>query len=217
MGRSRLAIVIPALNEAYSIEHVIKSASRHGVVIVVDDGSIDATSKIAKINNAVVVCHQATMGYDCALNSGFLKASDLGFDFVITIDADGQHNPDEIEKIYRMLTEGADLVIGRRPKYQRFAEHIFSIITDIVYKVTDPLSGLKGYSISLYKAQGYFDSYGSIGTELTLYALRKGFTVKSLDIHQNPRLGVSRFGSGFKANLKILKALFLGFSIRYLR
>ncbi len=92
MDRSRVAIVIPALNESLTIKGVVELASKYGIPIVVDDGSIDDTSNLALIAGGVVVSHEYTRGYDAALNSGFKKASEIGCDLIITLDADGQND-----------------------------------------------------------------------------------------------------------------------------
>ena len=93
MDRSRVAIVIPALNESQTIVGVVAAAADYGVPIVVDDGSTDGTAALSIQAGAVVVSHQKNLGYDSALNSGFKKAADLGCEIIVTLDADGQHEP----------------------------------------------------------------------------------------------------------------------------
>jgi len=67
---------------------------------VVDDGSSDGTAKIAQGEGATVVSYSVNRGYDAALESGFCKAAEIGCELVVTIDADGQHNPDLIGKLW---------------------------------------------------------------------------------------------------------------------
>ena len=98
MDRCRVALVIPALNEEKTIYEVVKESLKFGLVVVVDDGSVDQTAKFAELGGAVVVSHEKNKGYDSALNSGFIKAESLGCEYIITLDADGQHNPKLIHK-----------------------------------------------------------------------------------------------------------------------
>jgi glycosyltransferase involved in cell wall biosynthesis len=211
MDRSRVGIVIPALNEAATISTVVRKCRDYGIPIVVDDGSSDRTGEVSHQEGAEVVRHGTNRGYDAALNSGFLKAIDLRCEFVITIDADGQHDPELLSKIITLLEEGADIVIGNRDRRQRFAENCFALFTKVFYGVADPLCGLKGYRMKVYSALGYFDSNGSIGTELALFAVRSGYRLQEISIVVHERNGSPRFGRVLYANYKIFRAMFLSF------
>ena len=211
MERSSLGIVVPALNEARTIANVVSLCKVYGVPIVIDDGSSDDTGLVAATEGAQVVRHAVNKGYDAALNSGFRKAAELGCQYVITIDADGQHNPLLLGKFCELLDAGADIVIGNRNERARFAEYCFAFVTKILYGLTDPLCGFKGYRMSIYDALGHFDSYGSIGTELTLFALRNGSRLEQIPVVVRERDGAPRFGRRFSANLKIFRALCLSF------
>jgi glycosyltransferase involved in cell wall biosynthesis len=211
MERSQIGIVIPALNEENTISDVIRKCRNYGMPIVVDDGSTDHTSDVSRREKAEVVRHNVNQGYDSALNSGFKKAVSIGCQYVVTIDADGQHDPKILNSIISLLEQGSDIVIGIRNKRQRFSEHLFSFITKILYGISDPLCGLKGYRISVYHALGHFDSYNSIGTELALFSVRNGFRLQQIPIIVSDRIDQPRFGSKLDANYKILRAIFLSF------
>lgn len=211
MDGHRVGIVIPALNEEASIGRVVETCLGHGTPIVVDDGSIDDTVKISKAAGAEVVSHPTNRGYDAALCSGFEKASTLQCDYVITIDADGQHDPGLLFKFTDALFEGADVVVGIRDRQPRISESVFAYLTKMKYGIADPLCGLKGYRIGVYRALGHFDSYNSIGTELLLFASRSGFRIEQVPILTELRQGAPRFAGTFGANYKILRALMLGF------
>ena len=77
MERFKLAIIIPAYNEENTIFDLVKSASNHGLVIVVNDGSTDNTKKLAEFAGAILINHKDNRGYDSSLNSGFKKADDV--------------------------------------------------------------------------------------------------------------------------------------------
>lgn len=209
MDRPRVGIVIPAFNEEKSIGNVVRQCCEVGTPIVVDDGSSDRTSEISRDAGAELVRHRANQGYDAALNSGFVRAADLGCELVITIDADGQHNPQMLSRFVARLDSGADVVIGIRNKRQRLAEHCFAYLTKVLYGVSDPLCGLKGYRISVYRALGHFDSFDSIGTELALFAARNHYRIEQIPVNVRDRDGLPRFGRRLYANYKIFRAMLL--------
>jgi len=209
MDRSRIAIVIPALNEASTIGHIVQVAGIHGVPWVVNDGSVDATAQIARDAGAFVISHARTQGYDQALNSGFAAAYSKGCDVFVTLDADGQHDPELLPRILCLIEEGADVVIGVRSRFARLAEHLFAYMTRIRYGIRDPLCGLKAYRASVYAERGHFDQYGSIGTELALFAAASGMNLKQVEFALIDRVDTPRFGRIWSANLRILRALAL--------
>ena len=119
MERSRLAIIVPALNEQRSIASVVAAVTGYGLPIVVSDGSTDSTAEAAAAAGAIVVLHEQNQGYDAALNSGFIRAAELGAEFAITLDADGQHDPALIPSFTRLLADGERMVVGVRPRQAR--------------------------------------------------------------------------------------------------
>jgi glycosyltransferase involved in cell wall biosynthesis len=107
--------LIPAYNEAEHITQVISSAQRYLPVLVVDDGSIDETAQQAAAAGAEVLRQIPNQGKGTALRAGFRRALDLDYEAVITLDADGQHDPTEIPSFLESYDAGpADLIIGRR-------------------------------------------------------------------------------------------------------
>lgn len=206
-----LAIVIPALNEASSIAPVVKAAREYGLPIVVDDGSSDDTAEIARNAGAEVISHERNRGYDAALNSGFKRAAQLGSVFAVTMDADGQHNPELLGRFAQELEQGADVVIGVRDRKQRLAEHLFAYVTKWLWGIKDPLCGMKGYRMSVYNRLGHFDAFGSIGTELALFAVRNRYRLSQIPVPTRDRVGAPRFGRLLHANFLILRALLLAF------
>jgi glycosyltransferase involved in cell wall biosynthesis len=208
--RSRLAIVIPAFNEAAVIGSVVARAARFGIVIVADDASTDATAGVARQAGADVVRLERNGGYDRALQAGVERAKHLDCGCFLTMDADGQHDPDVIERFTDAIGSGADLVVGTRDRFQRFAEAVFSVFGRRLWGMNAPLCGMKCYRMSVYDSLGHFDSYGSIGTELAIHAARRGCVIVNIPILTRPRVGASRFGAGLRANLRILRALVRG-------
>ena len=207
MDRSRIAIVIPALNESATIAALVVAAKKYGVPIVVDDGSTDATAELAKQSGAVVISHVVNRGYDGALSSGFLKAVEIGADMVITLDADGQHNPLLIQKFIDAIDTGADVVVGVRSRKQRIAEHIFALYSSLRFGIKDPLCGMKAYRTTVYSMLGHFDSCESVGTELMIFSAKHKFNIVQVPFDVRERNGMSRFGQIFAGNYKIIRAM----------
>lgn len=209
MDKHCIGIVIPAFNEAKTIGQVIKDAAHYGIPLVVDDASTDETADVALAMGAKVVIHPANRGYDAALNSGFQRASEMGMQVVITLDADGQHDPSLIQEFIDGIESGFDVVLGVRGRHQRLAEKLFALYTKARYGLNDPLCGMKAYKCFLYQKLGHFDSYGSIGTELMLYAVKNGYQYAQIPIAVRDRIDSPRFGRIFAANYKIMRAMFL--------
>jgi len=210
MDRSQVAIIIPAFNEESTIAEVVALVKGQGVVIVVNDASTDNTKEIAAKAGAILVNHFQNLGYDSALNSGFKKASELQLDVAITFDADGQHDEHLIENYVALIDQGFEVVVGARDRFQRFSERLFSIVSNWKWGIVDPLCGMKAYRMSIFKQLGHFDTYGSIGTELAIYAAHRSLKIAQQPIKIKERKDTPRFGGGFRSNIIILRALWLG-------
>lgn len=206
----KVAIVIPAYNEAATIGSVVKSLRDVGIPIVVDDGSSDGTGNIARKAGAEVATHSSNKGYDAALQSGFEKAASLKVDIVVTFDADGQHDAAILQDMIEPISSGrVELVLGIRPQPARLAERVFNTYTKLRFGVHDILSGLKAYHLDLFRTYGRFDGVQSIGTELALYGLRHDCRFETVLVPVLPRVGKARFGSTWKANMMIFRAMFI--------
>ncbi|ASP46637.1 glycosyltransferase family 2 protein [Cognaticolwellia beringensis] len=207
MDGFEVAAVIPAFNEEKSIAMVVESLLPYAKVIVVNDLSSDSTAKYALAAGADVVNHKVNQGYDGALNSGFLRAKELGFKKVFTFDADGQHPVEQVTEFIKKL-DSYDVVLGVRPKAARFAEGVFARFGAVLWGINDPLCGFKAYNMKVYDMNGGFDSCNSIGTELAIQSFRRGFSLINIPIPISEReFGKPRFGKLFKANSVIFKAM----------
>lgn len=113
--RARVLAIIPAYEAAHLVGDVVRGALQHLPVLVVDDGSSDDTSGAAREAGARVVRQEPNQGKGAALKRGFQQALDGDYDAVLTLDADGQHDPVEIPAFLGAWRSGApDLVIGAR-------------------------------------------------------------------------------------------------------
>ncbi len=158
----KASIIIPAFNEAPVIGQVIQAikqatAALRPEIVVVDDGSRDATAEVAQQAGAKVLTHRLNRGLGASLGTGLAYAKLTGADLVVTLDADGQHDPADINRVIRpLLNYRADVVIGTRLKsitgrmpLDRLALNWFSnLITWLLFGVwtTDSQSGFRAFS-----------------------------------------------------------------------
>ncbi len=205
----KIVIVVPAFNEGETVDEIVRQAAPFGEVLVVDDGSTDATTERARAAGATVLDLPENRGYEGALDAGFQHAVDLGGEIIATLDADGQFDPMILGSILAPLIDGeADLVLGTRTKSARVGEWLFNLYARFIYGVPDILCGVKGYRVALYRRHGRFSSGRSVGTELALASLRRGARVATVPAPISARAhGESRFGAGIRANLILLRAL----------
>lgn len=142
---------IPAYNEAETIEEVVSEVTKYGdEVLVVDDGSTDGTKQLAEEAGATVVAHSRNRGYGNALRTIFKEAAKRDADHLAILDADGQHQPDNVPDLVSTLDEReADIAIGSRfanggdtnaPLYRRFGLFVVNTLTNVSLGVVRPRS-----------------------------------------------------------------------------
>jgi glycosyltransferase involved in cell wall biosynthesis len=207
MEKYRVAIIIPALNEAVTIAQIVKAVGTYGTPIVVDDGSKDATAIIAENCGAIVCIHDRNKGYDEAIQTGLNLAIKQEFEFAVTFDADNQFNATDIKKFIDKFYAGADMVIGIRNRNQRLSESIFGLISKYLWGIYDPLCGMKGYRLCLLHNYKSFHTYNSAGTELCLRIAKANYKISQIEVLINERMDKPRFGNFLSANIKILTSL----------
>jgi glycosyltransferase involved in cell wall biosynthesis len=179
---------IPAHNEEKSITRIVLGAQRHAhIVIVCDDGSVDNTATIAESLGAVVIRHSHNLGYGAALDSLFIRARELNADVLVTLDADGQHDPLEIPGLTKPIEDGvAEVVIGSRfidkngtaemPAYRQLGIKLITSLSSGFGKdaVSDAQSGFRAYSKNAIEKLGPISHNGmSASIELIRGAHRR--------------------------------------------
>ena len=202
-----LMVLIPALNEEADIENVILGVREYGIPLLIDDGSTDRTSSIGKAAGAVVISHPENYGYEKALETGFNYFKNSQYHYLITLDADNQHDPKMIKQFYLGLIDGSDCVIGIRDKFQRIGEKIFASVSKVLWSIEDPLCGMKAYSRRCFNLE-IDRKYDSIGTKYVINAVKHGYDFSQINIITRERSDQPRFGSGLIPNFRILCALF---------
>ena len=211
----RLLIVIPAFNEESSIAEVISKAKVFSPeVLVYDDGSSDNTADIAEKNGAIVIRNSRNRGYGRALNTLFQTAIIMKVDFIITIDSDGQHDPDQIPRLLQPLIENkADVVIGSRfltsedktnvPKYRSIGIKTITRFTQAACfdRITDATSGFRAYTINSLSKLHLVENGMAISTEILLKANESNLrivevpiTTKKYDINDSSTHNPLRLG-----------------------
>jgi len=186
-------IVIPAYNEEENIAKVILQTKKYvDKVIVCDDGSTDMTYEIAKALGVEVVRHEQNKGYGAALATLFNKAREEKADIMITLDGDGQHNPNDIPKLIKPIADGeADIVIGSRflekgqenmPKYRKVGVAIITKLTGAVsYKeVSDAQSGYRAYNKRAIELIKPAETGMGASTEILIKAHEHGLKIKEV-------------------------------------
>ena len=190
---TRIVAIIPAYNEEDALADVIAKTSQYvDEVIIVDDGSIDRTAEVAIEAGAKLIRHSTNLGKGEALKSGFEAIDDDSI--IVTIDGDGQHNPDEIPAIIKPIIEdGADLVNGSRymngpeentPAYRRVGQKVLDIATNISagIKVTDSQSGFRAFSPRTKGVFRFKDTGFGIESEMLVDAAEAGLKIVEVPI-----------------------------------
>jgi glycosyltransferase involved in cell wall biosynthesis len=183
--------IIPAYNEAEKIGRVISAASEHLPVLVIDDGSQDATSQVAEQSGAKVFRQNPNQGKGLALRAGFLHAIEAGFHAVVTLDADGQHDPDEIPSFLRAFRDTcADLIIGERdfsqiPPIRRMTNTLgkLSFSWAVGQPIGDNQSGYRLISRRMMKAVlGSRESGFEFEVEMIVICIQRGYRLEWVPI-----------------------------------
>jgi len=153
-----VTVVIPAYNEEQTIVGVIRGLKARGFtrIIVVDDGSSDRTSTLACQRGVVLLRHIVNRGLGGALGTGIKAALCFKPEIIVTFDADGQHDPNDIAQLIEPIEKGkADVVIGSRqqdseaiPTSRRLAHRVANLVTYLLFglRTTDSQSGLRAFS-----------------------------------------------------------------------
>ena len=190
----RTLIITPAYNEELTVGSVVALARKYGDVLVVDDGSHDRTSEIAQNAGALVLRHETNRGKGEALRTGFKYALLKGYDVVVTLDADGQHNPDEIPVLLEPIVNGkADLVIGSRymgtnkkriPLYRRFGLWVLNEgIKAATSMNVDSQSGFRAMTVDALKKLNLNSNGYSVEADMVIRAKETGLRVKEVPIN----------------------------------
>ena len=183
---------MPAYNEERSIAGIILQAKEYAdSVIVVDDGSSDNTAKVSRLAGAEVIEHEQNKGYGGTIQTILTEAGKQDADILVIIDADAQHDPNEIPLLIEGVLRGADLVIGSRqdqrkaiPGYRWFGQKVLARFTNFAARqnLSDTESGFRAYSKKALASMKLRETGMAISAEMVSEASRKGLNIVEVPI-----------------------------------
>jgi len=200
----KISPIIPAYNEGETIDKIIQETNQHvDTLFVVDDGSTDSTAKVAEQNGVEVIRHSVNLGTGAAQQAGYAAAISEGFDYIVQIDADAQHNPKYIPEMLS-IAQSCDIVIASRflnkshqnyPFVRRLGISFFTFVVKLLVgvNITDVTCGYRVYKAESLRKLGRLSSR-HWAVEQTLEAGKRGFNIKEISIEMPVRnMGKSQF------------------------
>jgi len=192
--RPKIIAAIPCFNEERCIGSVVIKVKKFvDSVIVIDDGSTDATAEIAAEAGAAIHQHGQNRGYGAAIRSAFAKGRQLEADVLVILDGDGQHDPSDIPNLVKPLLEGeADVVVGSRflgegkrpPFHRRLGQRVLTAATNLGsgQALSDSQSGFRAYSSKALKELSLAESGMSASSEIQFAIGKSGLRVAEVPI-----------------------------------
>ena len=215
-------LVIPAYQEAERLGAVLEAVARAGVeceVVVIDDGSRDATAEVAARAGARVLRHPFNLGYGAALQTGYKYALERGASLLVQMDADGQHDPADVPALLAAVERGeCDLVVGSRflghggyrmGALRALGRRVFQAIARLAgLAVSDPTSGFQAMNrrvLEVYARDFFPTDYPDVDVLLT--AWRHGLRVGERPVRMQPGTRASRLHGGLRSLYYVYKML----------
>ena len=193
----KIIAAIPCLNEERYIGSVVLKTKKFVEnIVIIDDGSTDATAEISAAAGALVHRHDTNKGYGAAIRSAFVKGRQMNADVLVILDGDGQHDPNDIPILIKPLLEGeADVVVGSRflgkvqrpPLYRRLGQQILTLTTNIGsgQAVSDSQSGFRAYSAKALREISLTESGMSVSSEIQFAISRSNLRVAEVAVNVN--------------------------------
>jgi glycosyltransferase involved in cell wall biosynthesis len=222
--RDETLVIMPAFNEAARLPAVIerlRAVAPELTILVVDDGSRDATAAVARNAGAAVAAHPFNLGYGAALQTGYRYALRHRYARVIQMDADGQHDPDSLGRIRAALDAGGELVLGSRfleggsyrpPLARRIGIRLFGGLASLALgrRVSDATTGYQGLTrrlVAFYDRQGVFPS-DYPDANIIVRAARAGFRLTEVPVRMEANPAGGSIHVGWRPVLYVFTMLF---------
>lgn len=201
---SAVLVAIPAHNEDRFIGSlVLKLRARGHAVLVIDDGSSDATARVAEAAGAVVARHPRNLGKAAAVHTAFKEARGLDVDALVLLDGDSQHDPGDVEHVVAPILSGqADMVVGSRyagdgneiPRWRVVGQQALSLATNIGsgLHLTDTQSGFRAFSRRAFDEMYVRGEGFAIESEMQFHARERGWKVLEVPIQVHYELPIKR-------------------------
>ena len=222
MAHERVLVVIPAWNERDALPSVLaemREALPEVCVVVVDDGSVDGTAAVAESLGVRALRMPFNVGVGGAMRAGFLFAQREGFDYVVQVDADGQHNPADVERLLEVAHAGNDVVVGSRfsgvgdytvrgPRMWAMRVLSWSVSSIAGTRLRDVTSGFRlsgPRAIELF-ARAYPPEYLGDTVESLILAHRAGLAIEQVPVAMRSRVAGTPSQNPFKSTLYLARA-----------
>jgi glycosyltransferase involved in cell wall biosynthesis len=218
-----ISVVIPAFNEEKNIDDVLvrtykamESSSLPYEIILVDDGSSDRTGELACRHKVIVVRNERNEGKGVAFKRGFAHAQG---DIVVTMDADGSHDPEDIPRLILPILKGASVVLGTRfgtgdgkdstKKLHVFGNNLINLTIELMTgkRITDSQTGFRAFRRNVLEQIEITSSGYQVESELTVKSLRNGNIVEEVPIRIEKRKNGNSHVNPLTDGLRIFKAI----------
>lgn len=208
-------MAVPVYNEEPSVQKVLQAIMEHAgsaEILVIDDGSTDLSRHILyNFGGIHLIRHARNLGYGQSLRNAFDYAVSLGFESLVTIDCDEQHEPQQIPEFFAKLSQGWDIVSGSRylddsrasgtapSDRQRINQQVTAKLIELTgYGITDSFCGMKAYRVSALKKLELIEPGYGMPLQLWLQAYKHGLSVTEIPV---ARIYVDSFERSFGVEL----------------
>lgn len=238
MTTEKVLICIPAFNEESNLSKTLDGIDRlperaRFSLLVIDDGSMDGTRAVCERHGVPVVSHIYNLGYGAALKTAYTYATENGYDYIIQMDADGQHDPVCIGSILQALCgpDQPDIVIGSRflsgssqfiiPRYKMLTIKFFTFLVSVGTgkRITDPTSGLQGLTRPVFSLYAQYDRFALDFPDANMIIQMSlgGYRIKEIPAVMHQRLEGVSMHAGLYKKLKYMVKMMISVLIVYLR
>jgi len=190
--KTKIIAALPAYNEEKYIGTVVLKTRQYvGEVIVVDDGSTDQTGNVARLAGAIVIQHKRNKGKGAGIQTILAEVKKRNPNILVLLDADSQHNPNEIPNLIKVISEGFDLIIGSRvwkgsnvPRYRRTGQRVLSYLSHVLSreKVADSECGLRAFSLKAIAELKLKQNGFAVEAEMIAAAAERDLKIKEIPI-----------------------------------